>query len=63
MMIFLKKVKTIWRPGFDELQEMAGLQPFQNSQGQIDESNAYQEEEHAKQVQAANELVLDVIGG
>jgi len=35
MMIFLKKVKTIWRPGFDELQEMAGLQPFQNSQGLI----------------------------
>lgn len=28
-MILLKKVKTIWRPGFDELQEMAALQPFQ----------------------------------
>lgn len=29
MMILLKQVTTIWRPGFDGLQEMAALQPFQ----------------------------------
>ena len=33
------------------------------TQEQIDESNAYREEEHRKQVQAANELVLAVIYG
>ena len=33
------------------------------TQEQIDESNAYREEEHAKQVQAANELVQQVIYG